>query len=166
MTVSMDLTIMEIMAGQIMCLHLLQMSLYYGGDACIKVGNAKTGNVVATLNTKQTEANCDGQVSCVYESDGTEKTFYVLCGPYCHYAKVEKVGGDTPKPQKFGFSIDLMHETVTLPDGVTATNDGQHGPYYNDGHGWANYVFAFTTNESFKLTLLLWWRCLHKGWKC
>ncbi len=40
------------------------------------------------------------------------------------------------------FEIDLMHETVTLPDGVTATNDGQNGPYYNGGHGWANYVFA------------------------
>ena len=136
---------------------------FYGGDACIKVGNAKTGEVVATLNTKQTEANCDGQVSCVYESDGTEKTFYVLCGPYCHYAKVEKVGGDTPKPQKFGFCIDLMNATVTLPDGVTATNDGQNEPYYNGGHGWANYVFAFTTNESFKLTLQ---KCFYGGDAC
>ena len=136
---------------------------YYGSDAYIKVGNAKTGNVVATLNTKQTEANCDGQVSCVYESDGTEKTFYVLCGPYCHYAKVEKVGGDTPKPQKFGFSIDFMNETVTLPEGVTATNDGQHGPYYNGEHGWANYVFGFTTNKSFKLTLQ---KCYYGGAAC
>ena len=61
------------------------------------------------------------------------------------------------------FEIDLMHETVTLPDGVTATNDGQHGSYYNGDHGWANYVFAFTTNESFKLTLQ---KCYYGGDAC
>ncbi|MDO4957720.1 MAG: hypothetical protein Q4E68_00500 [Prevotellaceae bacterium] len=51
------------------------------------------------------------------------------------------------------FEIDLMQENPTLPAGVEATDDGAHGPNFNGGHGWANYVFKFTTTESVKITM-------------
>lgn len=51
------------------------------------------------------------------------------------------------------FEIDLEQETPVLPAGVEATDDGAHGPCYNGGHGWANYVFKFTATESVKITM-------------
>lgn len=51
------------------------------------------------------------------------------------------------------FEIDLKENNPVLPTGVEATYDGAHGPCYNGGHGWANYVFKFTATESVKITM-------------
>ena len=56
-------------------------------------------------------------------------------------------------PSLEDFVINLMTSTPILPDGVEAESETGATPWYNGTHGWANYVFKFTTSESVKITM-------------
>ena len=48
------------------------------------------------------------------------------------------------------FEIDLTKKPVVLPDNVESVNGSTQ---YNGEHGWADFVFKFTTSETVKITL-------------
>ena len=57
------------------------------------------------------------------------------------------------EPSLEDFVINLMTNSPILPDGVEAESETGATPWYNGSHGWANYVFKFTTRESVKITM-------------
>lgn len=123
---------------------------YYGANACVKVGDPKNGEVLTTLDTKQTETNCNGEVSWIYTYDGTAKDLYVLCGDYCHKAKVERV----VVANDFGINL-VTKDAPSLPEGVKQISYPQNGVNYRNGdsHGTSWYAIEFNVDGPVDITL-------------
>lgn len=121
---------------------------HYGAGACVK--DAVKGNELGTLDTKQTESNCNGEVSWTYISDGTPKDLYVHCGDYCHNVKVERlvVAND--------FEINLVTtDAPSLPEGVKQISYPKNGVNYRNGdvHGTSWYAIEFNVDGPVDITL-------------
>lgn len=114
---------------------------YHGNSACVKDAS---GNVLKELDTKQTESNCNGEVSWIYDNHGQTNDIYVHCGEYCHYVKVEAVN-DVPTQHTVSFADGgetykgILPKSASVNNGESYTLPAKNTLMYKDGYtltGW------------------------------